>query len=86
MEKAYLKNVVNPREVVVFDDDDYDNDREGREEGRRMSSTSASASLRDSKKSSKRAHVGPDARSIGSIAKPRSKMGKSASTTRRWVV
>ena len=80
VEKAYLKNVVNPREVVVVDDDDYDNDREEdveEDDEDVVERRTSSESSRDSKKSSKRAHVGPEARSTGSIAKPRSKMGKS---------
>lgn len=62
VEKAYLKNVVNPREVVDDDDEDV---------------VERVESSRDSKKASKRARVGPEARSTGSSGKPRSKMGES---------
>merc|ERR1712216_556713 len=69
VEKAYLKNVVNPREVVVVDDDDYEYDHDEDDEV-------VVESSRDPKKSTKRSHAGPEARSTGSSGKPTSKMRK----------
>ena len=77
VEKAYLKNVVNPREVVVDHDDyDYDNNREEVIDEDDEAAVEPVESSRNPKTSSKRAHVSPEARSPGSSGKPRSKMGK----------
>ena len=73
VEKAYLKNVVNPREVVVDDDDDYEYDHE---EDVDEDDEVVVESSRDPKKSTKRSHAGPEARSTGSSGKPTSKMRK----------